>query len=99
LLADFGKISLVDSTVLEFTFIAVLFSFLSTIIQLGESSAVEVRFQKVLRLRPSFTENQKLILKALIKIRTKNDEFALEEVYKKNKDMFTVEKLMEKLYG
>jgi len=98
LLYDFGKISLVDLMVLDFTFITVLLTFLSSVIQLAESSMLEVRFKKALGLRPSFTENQKLILKALIKIKSKHDEFALGEVYKKNKDMFTKEKLMEKLY-
>jgi hypothetical protein len=98
LLYDFGKISLVDSMVLDFTFIAVLLTFLSTIIQFGESSMLEVRFKKALGLRPSFTENQKLILKALIKIRSKHEKFALKDVYGNNKEMFTKEKLIEKLY-
>jgi hypothetical protein len=44
---------------------------------------LEARFKKALGLRDSFTENQKLILKALIKIRSKHAELALRDVYEK----------------
>jgi len=44
-------------------------------------------------------ENNKrfLFLKALIKIKAKNPKFDLEKIYEFNKDMFTPEKLMERL--
>jgi hypothetical protein len=71
ILRSFGLISLVDLAALEAAFLAILIGFLSMVIQLVENSQVEVRFEKALKLRASFTDNQKLILKALIKIRSK----------------------------
>jgi hypothetical protein len=97
-LYDIGKISLVDLMALDFSFVAVLLTFLSIVVQLVENSVLEVRFKKALGLRTSFTENQKLILKALIKIRSEHEKFALKDVYDKNKEMFTEKRLMEKLY-
>jgi hypothetical protein len=44
-----------------------------------------------------FNDNDKLLLKALIKIKSKNEEFSLEQIYDMNPSMFTKEKLMEKL--
>jgi len=38
------------------------------------------------------------LLKALIKIKAKNPEFDLEQIYNMNKPMFTKEKLLEKLF-
>jgi len=77
---------------------AVFVAVLSLIVQTAEGSVLETRFDRVLKLRTSFTENQELILKALIKIRAKHPKFALKDVYDKNKALFTKEKLMEILY-
>jgi hypothetical protein len=98
-------ISFPDEVALSITLLAVLIASLSLIAQLAEVTRIDTRFERALPLGTTFnknhepfTENQKLILKALIKIRSKNDKFALKDVYDKNKEMFTREKLMEKLY-
>jgi hypothetical protein len=99
------QILVADMAALDISVIAFYAAFWSTIIPLLENSALEFRFRRALPLGPTFnkdgkpfTENQKLILKALIKIRGKHDKFALKDVYDKNKEMFTREKLIEKLY-
>lgn len=94
--AIFRLVSSVDSTVVTLSLLAVALAFFSFTMQVSEETLVEVRFQKALKL--GFTENEKLILKALIKIKNKHPKFALEEVYKKHKDMFTKKKLVEELY-
>jgi hypothetical protein len=101
-----GKISFAEYIALSFALLAVLIAFLSLISQSEENIKIQARFSKALPLGPSFnknqkpfTESQKLILKALIKIRSKHDKFSLEEIYKKNQDMFTERRLMEILYN
>ena len=43
-------------------------------------------------------ENNKPLLKALIKMKTKENKISLRQIYNMNKDMFTKEKLLETLY-
>ena len=100
------KISVTDMTALDVSIIAIYLALFSTMMPLFESAALEFRFERAKPFGPTFnkngqpfSENQKLILKALIKIRGKHIDFALKDVYEKNKEMFTREKLMEKLYG
>ena len=100
-----GMISLVEFIALSFSLLAVFIAFLSLISQSEENIKIEARFRKALPLGPffnknhkPFTESQKLILKALIKIRSKHDKFSLEDIYKKNQDMFTERRLTEILY-
>lgn len=50
------------------------------------------------RLGKDIKEDQKPSLKALIKLKTRNLEFDLEQIYNMNKSMFTKEKLLEILY-
>jgi hypothetical protein len=88
--------SIVDTIVVILSLYTVILAFESFIAQLADRNKVEVRFQKALKL--GFNENEKLILKALVKMRSKHDKFALRDVYEKNKDMFTKEKLLERLY-
>jgi hypothetical protein len=45
-----------------------------------------------------FEENRKILLKALIKIKAKNPEFDLQQIYNMNPSMFTKERLLERLY-
>lgn len=93
-----GKISLIDYIALTFALLAVLIAFLSLMAEFFENTILDVRFKRALGLKPSFSKNEKLILKALIKVKSKHEEFSLEDVYEKNMDMFTKEKLIEKLY-
>jgi len=76
-------------------FVVTIFAFMA---QFGKKEIVKRNFNKVLKLKRDFNTNQKILLKALIKIKAENPEFDLEETYNKNKSMFTPEKLMEKLY-
>jgi len=50
------------------------------------------------RLGKDAEENQKPLLKALIKMKVKNPKFNLEQIYNMNKSMFSKEKLLERLY-
>ena len=50
------------------------------------------------RLSKSVTENQKPLLKALIKMKAKNSKTKLEQIYNLNEPMFRKEKLLERLY-
>jgi hypothetical protein len=91
--------------------VAVFMAFISIVIQTGESNRVEGRFERVLDLRKKevelsgkdsklrdFNEDEKPLLKALIKIKSENEEFDLERIYNMNSSMFTKEKLLERLY-
>jgi hypothetical protein len=77
--------------------VAVFVAFMSIVIQTSESSMVEGRFERALKLR-KFDDTEKTLVKALIKIKSKNDQFKLRLVYERNKDMFTEKRLLEKLY-
>jgi len=78
--------------------LAVLMAVLSIVVQTAEERVLGTRFGRALKLRTSFTENQKLILKALIKIRSKHPKFALKDAYNMDKETFTEKRLLEKLY-
>ena len=60
---------------------------------------IDVRFKRALGLKQSFTEDEKPILKALIKLRSRNPEMDLERFYNMHPEMFKKEKLLEKLYA
>lgn len=78
----------------------VIFSNLSPIFKRNEvrnSYERIVDFAEKERFERQRLENDKPLLKALIKIRAKNTEFDLKQIYEFNKDMFTKEKLMERL--
>jgi hypothetical protein len=87
-----------DYLVVLLSVFTVVVAIFSIIVQTAEGSILETRFDRALKLKPSFTDNEKLILKALIKIRSKHQDFKLKDVYDKNKEMFTEKKLMEILY-
>lgn len=57
---------------------------------------VRANYSKALKLR-QFNPNEKILLKALIKIKAKNLEFELEELYNVDDTLFTKEKLLERL--
>ena len=62
----------------------------------GRENMVRSNYSKALKLR-QFNPNEKILLKALIKIKAKNLEFELEELYNVDDTLFTKEKLLERL--
>jgi hypothetical protein len=92
-----NALSAIDELTLSFSLLAVFFAFFSLLAQIGENNMNETRFKRALKLK-QFKEDEKTILMALIKIRSKNPEFGLEHVYSMHREMFTKEKLLEKLY-
>lgn len=92
----FGSISVVDKTIIGLTFAGVVLAVFTLLAQFGRESIVEANFDKALKLR-QFNPNERILLKALIKIKAKNSEFELEELYDKDKAIFTKEKLLERL--
>jgi hypothetical protein len=87
--------------IVAFTALAV--SFFSFLERLREDVLVRVRLKRTVEIcetekfEHQRLENDKPLLKVLIKIRAKNTEFDLKQIYEFNKDMFTPEKLMERL--
>ena len=92
-----GTMTDLDIVVIVLSFIAAFTAFLSLMAQVGERNMIEVRFKRALKLK-QFTEAEKPFLKALIKLRSRNPETDLEQIYKIYPDMFTNEKLLERLY-
>lgn len=78
------------------SFLAFMVGFFSLFARFLEENVVDVNFK---RFEKSVEENEKPLLKALIKIKAKNREFDLEQIYKMNEAMFSKEKLLERLYG
>jgi hypothetical protein len=83
--------------------LAVIFAFYSFIAQVGEGNEVDIRYKRALGIRQSkkdrpMDEDEKPILKALIKIRSKNTKFPLEQIINMHPTMFNKDKLTEKLY-
>ena len=75
---------------------AFIVSYFSFMVHFGEGNILQVNFD---RLEKHFEEKQKPLLKALLKIAGKHPKFNLEQIYDMNPDMFTQEKLLEKLYA
>jgi c-di-AMP phosphodiesterase-like protein len=86
-------ITIILSIVLSFlAFVIALFSWLE---RSQNTYVVRVNYD---RLSNGIEENKKPLLKALIIMKAKNEEYNLERIYKMNESMFTKEKLLEKLY-
>jgi hypothetical protein len=98
---NFVTASATERISISLTSVAVFMAFISVVIQTGERNIVERRFERALKLR-KFDDTEKTLVKALIKIKSKNDQFKLRLVYERNKeangDMFTEKRLLEKLY-
>jgi len=98
---NFVTASATDRISISLASVAVFMAFISVVIQTGERNIVEGRFERALKLR-KFDDTEKTLVKALIKIKSKNDQFKLRLVYERNKeangDMFTEKRLLEKLY-
>jgi hypothetical protein len=98
---NFVTASATDRISISLASVAVFMAFISIVIQTGERNIVEGRFERALKLR-KFDDTEKTLVKALIKIKSKNDQFKLRLVYERNKeangDMFSEKRLLEKLY-
>jgi len=91
----FSSESLVSRLAIGLTFLAFIVGFFSLFIRFMEENVVDANFE---RLEKDVKKDEKPLLKALIKIKAKNLEFDLEQIYNQNKSMFTKEKLLERLY-
>jgi hypothetical protein len=80
--------------------IAVVVAFLSIIIQTSETNLIEGHMKNANKLR-EFDDREKLLLKALIKIKSKNEDDKLTTLYEMDKetngDIFTEKKLLESI--
>jgi hypothetical protein len=78
--------------------VAVFIAFISIIIQTGETNLIEGHLKNAKKLR-KFNDREMLLLKALIKIKSKNEESKLMTIYEMDKgvhgDIFTEKKLLE----
>ncbi len=76
-------------------FLAVVVGIFTLLAPFMEENVVDRNFS---RLGKCVGKDEKPLLKALVKIKAKHREFDLEPIYNMNKDMFTKEKLLERLY-
>jgi hypothetical protein len=91
------KIVFIDTLAVDLSLLGVVFSYFALLAQLGEGNIIRVNYDKAIRLRADFTMNQRIPLKALIKIKVKNPQFDLEELYNKDNTLFEKKKLLEML--
>ena len=91
----FGDAPSADKITIAISFLAFAVAYLSLSAYFAEANIVEVNFK---RLERCVEENEKPLLKALIKIKAKHTEFDLEQIHNMNPSMFAEEELLEKLY-
>lgn len=95
----FVTVFLAESVIQQITigvaFFAFMMGFFSFFSKFFEENKIDASFD---RLKKYCDEDEKPLLKALIKIKAKNKEFDLEQIYNMNPDMFTLEKILTKLY-
>ena len=77
--------------------IALLIAFLAVIEKETDNASIIGNYKK-LRKDKIVNENNAPLLKSLVIMKTKQIEVNLEQIYSMNKDMFTLEKLLEGLY-
>jgi hypothetical protein len=87
--------SLVDKAVLVLSLVAVVSALFSLITPFVKENIIAKNFK---RLELCVVTEKKPLLKSLIRMKAKNTKFDLEQIYNMNKEMFTKEKLFEKLY-
>lgn len=87
-----------DQITLALSTLGVFFAYFALTTKIGENHVIGIRFKRAIRLK-HFTEDEKPILKALIKLRSRNPKTDLERISKLYPEMFTKEKLLEKLYA
>lgn len=91
----FGIASAPEKIAIALSFLAFVIAYFSLMAYFGEENIVNVNFK---RLEICVKQNDKPLLKALIKIKAKNRGFDLEQIYSQNQSMFEREKLLERLY-
>jgi len=91
----FSTISGSEKITIALSFLAFAIAFFSFIAYVGEGNVVKVNLK---RFENCVEQNEKTLLKALIKMKVKNPKIDLEEIYKMNKSLFSKEKLLERLY-
>ena len=88
----------VDKIFTLLTLTVIFLAFISVTIQTTEQNVIEARLKNASKIR-KFTDKEKPLLKALIKIKSKNKELKLSILYTINKesngDIFTENKLLE----
>ncbi len=94
-LSDFGvKISI------QLTTLAIMIAFFSLVLRIGEKGIVKRRFRRALK-EESFSDREKPLLKALIKIKSNNEKIKLMTIYEMDKEVngeiFTEKKLLESI--
>jgi len=91
----FSTADVVYKIIIASSFLSFMVGFFSLFARFFEENVLMVNFK---RFEKCVKENEKPLLKALIKIKVKNREFDLEQIYNMNKSMFIKEKLLERLY-
>ena len=91
----------IDKIFTLLTLFVIFLAFISIIIQTTEQNVIETRLRNALKIK-KFTDREKPLLKALIKIKSKNKQIKLEILYAADKeangDIFTENKLLESIY-
>ena len=93
----FGAMSDTERILGGLALIAVVIALFTLVIPFIKEDVVRVNFKRILKLS-CVEEDKKPLLKALIKIKAKNHEFDLKQIYNMNSSMFTKERLLESLY-
>jgi hypothetical protein len=80
--------------------IAAIFGYVSFVLQMGDENKVNARYKRAIGMKEfkEKSETDKTIIKALIMIRTKNRNLALDTLFSLNSAMFKEEKLFERVY-
>lgn len=91
------SISLADRLVIFFAGLAVLLSLIQIQIPSIEEKVIDAMYRNAVK-KFKVRQDDDPLLKALIKMKSQNNEFALAEICKISPEMFTKEKLLERLY-
>jgi hypothetical protein len=75
----FGTFSVADKMIIGLSFVGVVVAFFALLARFGREYMVRANYSKALKLR-QFNPNERILLKALIKIKAKNLEFEPEEL-------------------
>jgi hypothetical protein len=88
----------IDKIFTLLTLMVIFLAFISIVLQTTEQNVVETRLEHASKIK-KFTDREKPLLKALIKIKSKNKELKLSVLYAADKetngDIFTENKLLE----
>jgi hypothetical protein len=77
--------------------VALLIAFLAVFEGAEDRASINGNYKKLKKV-PIVNRKNELLLKSLVIMKTKQAEVNLEQVYEMNKAMFTVEKLLKRLY-